>query len=766
MKDILIEEIEDLQLFADPFEEFKKSVTSNGWTATFVRKGEEIAVRRDSDGTIRTLRGPGQRKYRNLRGLLVSEIFANLGRLASAQMHRTRNLADPATGAPKDYLPNGGEIRCGDESIELTFDSVCERLEQREDRLRVFVVNGVAGVGKSHLIERIVRSRAVPASYKSGTPLLLHVESRGKVLTSLSDRIAGTLSSLRASFVEDELKPLIRRGAIQVAIDGFDELSDSRGYVRAWGALKDFIRDLRGQGTCVLAGRDTMLDGDAVHEGLGNTIGDGSVTFLHVQHPPSADVREWLSRRQDWRDRRPELNLVKRQIEESEYLRRPFFISQLADLGPDRFQDAQGEPIADLMDCIIRREAEKLTGVSSDIDATLASELYLKVLSETARMMVDDETATVEVGLLELLVEEVFSGYADQEMINALVQRAGALALLEKDAGEDSKRSFPHETVRSYFFAQNIFDYFPENGATVGLHRVPLSADDFRIFNRVARRKPLEEQKLLRERLRAGIRETNGYDYLRANIGGLLLSFAPLVEDDPPEDEPLVLASLELTDVWMADLLGTQQVSMVGCGIHRLDVRGADLRRVHFSGVRVNELLADPFVRFGTSVPTVNSLVLYRHFREVRWGGVPSEWIEQKSLIPERSGPDPDERWYLLERLARLSMRQYAVRTGNRRGAVRKIFDSPHWPALRELLQRHGRLQVLPCRSGSGWSTQESEDVDVKSAPGPKTEWLRLVAAAEFLNPESANQDSTRKILEELNVGVESESGQARDCDR
>ena len=238
MRDILHEELEDLQLFADPFEEFSKSLEPNRWTASFVRKGEEMAVRRESDGTIKTLRGPGQRKYRNLKGLLVSDAFANLGRLASAQMHVTRELADPGTGHEKDYLPNAGDIDSGAESTELTFGSVCDTLKQSDGRLRVFVVNGVAGVGKSHLIERIVRRRAAPASYRSGTPLLLHVESRGKVLTSLSDRIAGTLSSLRASFVEEELKPLIRRGAVQVAIDGFDELSDSRGYVRAWGALR------------------------------------------------------------------------------------------------------------------------------------------------------------------------------------------------------------------------------------------------------------------------------------------------------------------------------------------------------------------------------------------------------------------------------------------------------------------------------------------------------------------------------------------------
>ena len=200
------------------------------------------------------------------------------------------------------------------------------------------------------MIERIVRRRAAPPAYKSGTPLLLHVESRGKVLTSLNDRIAGTLSSLRASFVEEELKPLIRRGAIQVAIDGFDELSDSRGYVRAWGALRDFIRDLQGRGTCMLAGRDTMLDVDTVRAGLGNTVDGNSTTFLHVQHPHTEDVRVWLSRRDKWEGRNQDLDLVEKRIQATEYLRRPFFISQIADLGPDRFQDAQGEPVAELMD--------------------------------------------------------------------------------------------------------------------------------------------------------------------------------------------------------------------------------------------------------------------------------------------------------------------------------------------------------------------------------------------------------------------------------
>ena len=406
MNDLLNRELTDLQLFADPFEAFESVPGVDGWTANFVRMGEDIALQRESNGAIRKLIGPGQARYRSFKGLLVSETFANLERLASAQRHRTANLADPSTGCLKEFLPVAGEIRWSDGHDEpLTFDRVRDMLEQPEDRLCVFVIDGSAGVGKSHLIERIVRSRAEPASYKSGKPLLLHVESRGKVLTSLNDLIAGTLSSLRASFFEEELKPLIRCGAVQLAIDGFDELSDSRGYVRAWGAVRDFIRDLKGKGTCILAGRDTMLDLDTVRDGLGETVADDAIIVLRIQHPPARDVRVWLSSREEWRDRTDVLSSLERRIESSEYLRRPFFISQIADLGPDHFQGAQGEPIAELMESIVRREGEKLTGVSADISTELAIRLCGEVLSEIARLMMDDETSEIETGLVELLVE-------------------------------------------------------------------------------------------------------------------------------------------------------------------------------------------------------------------------------------------------------------------------------------------------------------------------------------------------------------------------
>ena len=121
--------------------------------------------------------------------------------------------------------------------------------------------------------------------------------------------------------------------------------------------------------------------------------------------------------------------------------------------------------------------------------------------------------------------------------------------------------------------------------------------------------------------------------------------------------------------------------------------------------------------------------------------GSSDEWIEQKqreSSIREESASDPDEKWYLLEKFARISMRQYAIRSGkdNNDPAAKTIFDSVWWPGLRELLERHGRLEVR----------------DNPSAAGPRSEWFHLVAGSELLNPESAALASTRQILAELNV--------------
>ena len=221
------------------------------------------------------------------------------------------------------------------------------------------------------------------------------------------------------------------------------------------------------------------------------------------------------------------------------------------------------------------------------------------------------------------------------------------------------------------------------------------------------------------------------------------------MEEDTLDDDALALAHLDLRDVWMADLLGAQRIDLNGCCIHRLDVRGADLGKIRFANTEIFELLVDPFVKFGTSVPSVHSIIVYKDFKESRLPGSPADWIARRSSRSLRNDPEPDERWHLLEKFARISMRQYSIRSVEDQmdPAAKRVIASPHWPDLRVLLEKHGRLEVSTAAPASG----------------PKSEWFHLVAGAEFLNPEGAGQDSTRKILDELNVKLPGCVSSARD---
>ena len=95
----------------------------------------------------------------------------------------------------------------------------------------------------------------------------------------------------------------------------------------------------------------------------------------------------------------------------------------------------------------------------------------------------------------------------------------------------------------------------------------------------------------------------------------------------------------------MGDLLGRQRVAIAGCVVHRLDVRGADLREVDFSDVHVIELVVDRYVTFGMSAPKVDSLVSYEDFREERLPGRTIEWIEKRMQVAPEAGSNVSATW-------------------------------------------------------------------------------------------------------------------------
>ncbi len=752
MIEALNQEIEDLRLFADPFEDFNYNLEDKGrWVARLIRKGKKIRAVRDQDGAI-TVRSDGRlsKRHKDFRALLVDNMFADLERLATAQRHQVlENVYDSTNGMPKNFINSRVTIRVNNENRgSFSFDDVSKFLNKQDQEisLRVITIDGIAGVGKTLLIKRIVEQRSRPNSYKSGNPLLLHVESLGKVLTALNDRIAGTLSNLRASFVEAELKPLIRRGLIQLAIDGFDELSDSRGYSRAWGALRDFLRDLNGKGTCILAGRDTMLNEKTVKDGLGSVIGNSEIIFLSLHEPHPKDIKNWLIHKPNWRNDNEALEQIQNQAQNIEYIRRPFFISLISAIGPEEFKNSGGEPIVDLMNKMILRESKKLVSNDEDIDFEMVSSLYTDVLSEVARMMMDDETDSIEIDLLKLIVEEVFTGNLNSETVEAIQNRADTLAMLEQRSGEEERRVFSHETIKSYFFAKSIIRYLPNFGPMNALYRNPLNAEDFRIFNRVIRNETPQQQCALRKKLLEILREESEMS-VTSNLAGLVLSFLPLENGDVNEiaGKSLVLAHKKLQNAWMGEHIGIQQAQLYDCQIEKLDVRGADLSSIQFCNVEVQELFVDRFVRFGNTMPD-KVMSLTQDLRHHSTGPTEHkktlfnpteirEWMSSHQNSEKHTTLSMSGEYYLLEKLARISMRQYWLRSTNHE--AKKLVKSEHWDPLCKLLKAHDRLKVR----------------DNVPASGSSSLWFHLVEGHEFLDVVEGKDSvspSTQKILQAL----------------
>ena len=567
----------------------------------------------------------------------------------------------------------------------------------------------------------------------------------------MDDRIAGALSNLRASFVGAELKPLIRRGLIQLAIDGFDELSDSRGYSRAWGALRDFLRELDGKGTCILAGRDTMLNESTLKEGLGSVIWNSRVFFLSLHEPQPEDIQNWLVRKPNWREEKEALEQIVDQAKNIDYLRRPFFVSLISDtIGPEGFKDSGGEPIVDLMNKMVLRESEKLIPNDEHIGFGKVASLYGDVLAEVAQIMMDDETDSIEIGLLKLLVEEIFLEHLDKETVDAIKNRADTLAMLERGViGEEDRRKFPHEAIRSYFFAKSIIDYVPKFGRMNALYRNPLNTEDLRIFNRVVRNQSLRNQHDLREQFVQILREESETCII-SNLSGLILSILPLESDDI-ESKPLVLTHKKLQNAWMGEHIDTQQAQLFDCYIGRLDVRGSDISGIAFHDVTVDELFVDRFVKFGETVPNnVRSLTL--DLRHHHTGSVENtktlfkpveikEWISSLQNSVQYVNLPTNERYHLLEKLARLSMRQYWLRDTDHE--AKKLIQSEHWTPLRRLLEKYDRLKVKTNVPASG----------------PSSRWFHLVDGREFLSVARGEGDvnpssNTQEILKELGLSV------------
>ncbi|MCT8970716.1 hypothetical protein [Microbaculum marinisediminis] len=716
-----LQELEDLKVFHDPFSEANFIPKEDGgWVAEFERRGKKISLRRDAQGKI-FLASTGELVAGNFMSLLAGKYFSNIKYLAKALLHEycaaTENIMK---------VPFSIDDGMNEKSTFQQIDSFLSNLAVGG----VVGLEGPAGAGKTHFIERLAASRAQSIVSGSGTaPLVIPVASAGKILSAIDDRIDGSLSALRSSFNRAEISPLMRNGIISLAIDGFDELSDSRGYDNSWSALRELLRDIGGKGLIILSGRDSFISKDVLKELIGTSVSliGSPLHSINVGFPNSSDAVSWLGEQNsEWLSHSEE---VRERFSSYSWLRRPFFVSQIARMEPDAFLNSEDEPIISLCSSMVLREVEKL-GMPSELPAENGVAIVYSILTEAARTMLDYELDFVDSSLLEIAVELACAEHApgDEAFARALSARAKTLTLLEPapGTGDRDNRRFPHEKIKAFFYSKYLLNEIPsEAPAPLGLRRAQLSISDLSVFGALLRASDTEVSRDLLTSLLMRTKEESSGTTLSGNL--VALSIACLPEFN--SDDYVEISNCQVLDAVFPD---NPAARMKGVYLNRIDARGCNLTHVVFETCEVGEAIVSVDTRFSDTLPKIHALLVENT------NGVENRFHDEADIQREiaalqvvKNLESKPRLSNTLEILVRLMLRGHWVRLSRDDKRGRRILDREDWPKVRAVLEGKDLLEIKNLGAG-----------------GKPSEFVHLKRADEFLSP-GVQADQVRAAIRE-----------------
>lgn len=684
------EELSDLKLFHDPFSESVfRTNESGGWLAQFERHGTPISLRKEQNGKIFCNRS-GDVVASNFKSLLAGKNFANLEYLARSLEHEYR-----------DALDNWMEVPF---SIDRT-DEILSSFAEVDSFLQglwsggVVGLEGPAGAGKTHFIERLTALRAQQFLKRDSVgPILIPVTSAGKVLSAVDDRIDGAFSALRASFNRSEMPVLMRHGLISLAIDGFDELSDSRGYDNSWSALRDLFQDIGGSGLMLLSGRDSFISADELKQLIGQSVElvGADLHSIRIDFPSAIDACRWIcAKNSHWNNRKSELEM---RLNDYYWLRRPFFVSQISAMSSDVFLESGDEPIVALCDSIVEREVLKL-GLPAQVSMTSGKKLVYSILTEAARTMMDYEVGFVDSSLLEIAVDiacdEILPG--EEDFARALSARAKTLTLLEPahGTGDRDNRMFAHEKIKAFFYARHLLQEFLKDGPVpTGLRRNQLTLSDLSVFSALSLVTPESADRIVHSIRVKSKGEASG--------GMLSSNFAALELACPSSDklEQSSFSNITIVDAFLPDLTS---VIFRDVYINRLDASDADLSGCEFSSCSAGEVIVSEATRFGKSVPEALKLIKRDFYgRETHLHDSASivEALNALSVVDETSFLPVIPK--TLNILARLMLKGHWVRLEQDDHRGKRLLERTDWALIAQRLTDAGFLETRNIGAGGG----------------------------------------------------------------
>lgn len=708
--------LKELSLFADI--DCSPKITAEGecYSIKFTQNAVDVVVKVAKDGgTTHENRGGVKKTYPTYRGLLASPSYGNLKKLAGGQKSLIRAEA-PYIEEKEKQLPIVGSLAVpavnseegGKDLLSRIRSWLSDNERSISANVRTLVVDGPAGIGKTHLIRTLAFERA--AAYGSGSaPPILHIQSRGRKLTTLNDVLAGTLQTLRASLTFDQVPVLVRHGLLQLAIDGFDELADPHGYETAWGSLRDFVEELDGKGSIILAGRDTFINAQSIRRSV-KLLDSEETVAVHLRSLLPIEAKAWFNSLK-WTAPKIEKMESLGLFEGNSYALRPFFLSKISEVAKDgrTFNEFAEAPLTSLVEAMLDRESRLASRKIKGVDFSV---MYREVLMEVARDMADSESESIEVSSLDLIADMVFSRYLSGDDLAVAVNKVGSISLLEGDARSGS-RAFPHTEIMHYFLSLAYVELVPATEYPKAIRRGIVGRDFLSTFSEVLAAVPKASvrsfcssaQDALERRLLDG---RGG-----KNMAALLLA---AVEHDESAETSFRISAQHIDEAVVNGSLPSGLLSAVE--FSTLDARGADISSVTLKNCVIGTLIADKTTKLPSGFPRPAQLSLDE-------GGVMSEmpqdliaqWIEVQVSQP-REQKGEGAHYALFERICRAMTRQFWIRSNGDDPAARLVARD-EWRQIKKVLDDEGALKVR-------------KNVAVG---GPRSDFYRVERAAEFLDP-------------------------------
>jgi len=661
----------DICEFSDPYTDVRVKSWKKGLRADIVRNGRPVSFNINSDGVISEIGGRAA-SFQSIGSLLASERFANLRQFSATQLLSLR------TAAVKNLIPSS--VRVGREDLDT--QGIAEILTSGEDgRLKLLLIDGPAGIGKTFHIQRLVLKQAERFQKGDVVAPVLHVSSKGRRLSNLQDVLAAATQDLNASFFARHVPVLVRRGLLVVAIDGFDELLDADGYEDSWLALRRFVESVGQSGGLLLAARDTFVEEQDLLVRIERTRESVNLVTGEVRGPNTAQALQWLSTSPSWKPAEIESDKSADLLRNESYALRPFFLrefwgmkgwSEISDQGPRTI----------LVNRLLGREAKLIAQQIGGVTADELQPALFSFLREVALEMAVRESDMVEVEHLGFLTQYCFDGVVNELSIRKLIHKSSSMALLELSP-DKNYRKFPHTEVRSYFLGLSLISSLAVGELPMFLRRYQINCDELEVFSELVVNSN-KESSLAAIYAASLLSSQISNDELAPNLSALVLLFFATGH----------LARVDYAECVEASFAGgAPRGAIAESKFGRVDCCGADISDVHFSGVTIGTLIVDDSTLVGDSCPEVFSL-------EVRSNSGNYLLREQKAILewftnrkrPLVGGDSSAVR--LLEKVARASIRQFYLRSIGDEDEGSALLAAPEWKLVSRVLSRHNRLEV------------------------------------------------------------------------